>query len=340
MFMRQLNRIGISISLFFVLLPLNIYAQLSVDKGMSVISREKASAYVGFLAGDVMKGREAGKYEGRIAAEYLKSVLRAMGISPLNEKGYFQSFQAYSRERQKKVRYSVHSDSIASYTADKAFRCISLNNVLGCIEGKIRDEYVIIGAHYDHLGMDEALVGDKIYNGADDNASGVSAVLQIAEAFVASGKQPLRTVIFAFWDGEELGLLGSEYFVSHCDFFSSVKGYLNFDMIGRNNDEKNPGQVTYYYTQSYPIFEEWLKKGIEKYGLKLTPNYYAWDRPVEGSDNRSFARRDIPIIWYYTGGHPDYHQPSDHIEYINWEKLVDITRAAYLNLWNLANEEY
>ena len=94
-----------------------------------------------------------------------------------------------------------------------AFQLLSLNNVLGMIEGKNPDEIVIVGAHYDHLGTDLFLAGDRIYNGADDNASGVSAVLQIARAFLATGKQPERTVIFAFWDGEEKGLLGSRAFV-------------------------------------------------------------------------------------------------------------------------------
>lgn len=90
----------------------------------------------------------------------------------------------------------------------------------------------MVGAHFDHLGIDETLAGDKIYNGADDNASGVSAVMQIARAFQTSGKKPLRNVIIAFWDGEEKGLLGSKYFMQHCDFVKDIKGYLNFDMIG------------------------------------------------------------------------------------------------------------
>ena len=212
-------------------------------------------------------------------------------------------------------------------------------NVLGMIPGERNDEYVIVGAHFDHLGMDEDLAGDRIYNGADDNASGVSAALQIARAFAASGRKPLRNVIFAFWDGEEMGLLGSQYFVLHCPFIAHVKGYLNFDMVGRDHQPDQPQHVVYFYTAAHPAFGEWLKNDIKRYGLKLTPDYRAWERPVGGSDNSSFARRDIPIIWYHTDGHPDYHQPGDHADRLNWEKLTDITRAAFLNAWNLANEE-
>ena len=124
-----------------------------------------------------------------------------------------------------------------------------------------------------------------------------------------------------------------------CPYVKQIKGYLNFDMIGRNNNPQKPRHVVYFYTESHPVFGEWLKKDIEKYGLKLEPNYRPWDRPIGGSDNGSFALQDIPIIWYHTDAHPDYHQPSDHADRINWEKLTDITRAAFLNMWNLANEE-
>ncbi|MBK5720029.1 M20/M25/M40 family metallo-hydrolase [Dysgonomonas sp. Marseille-P4677] len=313
------------------------HAQSPKEKGLESINRQSAEAYIGFLASDALQGREAGKHGGCIAAEYIKSVLQDMGIKPLNSNSYFQPFEAYSRERQTRTRFSIHPDSIAKYREERAFRKLKLNNVLGFIEGKKKDEYVIVGAHFDHLGIDETLVADKIYNGADDNASGVSAVLQIAKAFVVSGEKPERTVVFAFWDGEELGLLGSEYFVSTCSFTSSIKGYLNFDMIGRNNDDAKPEHVVYFYTESSPAFGKWLKDDIEKYKLNLKPDYRPWDKPIGGSDNASFAKRNIPLIWYHTDGHPDYHQPTDHTDKINWNKLVDITKASYLNMWNMAN---
>lgn len=318
------------------LLSLSVVAQTSKDKGLATINKESAEAYISFLASDALQGREGGK-NSRIAAGYIKSLLQDMGVKPLNSKDYFQPFEAYSRERQTKSRFSVHPDSISKYKQERAYRRLEFNNVLGCIEGKNKNEYVVVGAHFDHLGIDESLVGDQIYNGADDNASGVSAVLQIAKAFHISSQQPERSIIFAFWDGEELGLLGSEYFAANCSFISSIRGYLNFDMIGRNKDEAQPKHVVYFYTESHPAFGEWLKSDIQQYGLNLEPDYRPWDRPIGGSDNASFAKRDIPVIWYHTDGHPDYHQPSDHADKINWDKLVDITKASFLNMWNLAN---
>lgn len=231
----------------------------------------------------------------------------------------------------------MHPDSIA-ILKQGVHRILQMSNVLGSIPGERSDEYVIVGAHFDHLGVDETLANDRIYNGADDNASGVSAVLQIARAFLATGQKPLRTVIFAFWDGEEKGLLGSKYFVQSCPFISQVKGYLNFDMIGRNNKPEQPQHVVYFYTAAHPVFGDWLKQDIARYNLQLQPDYRAWDRPTGGSDNASFALCNIPIIWYHTDGHPDYHQPSDHTDRLNWEKMIEITKAAFLNAWNLANE--
>ncbi len=109
-------------------------------------------------------------------------------------------------------------------------------------------------------------------------------------------------------------------------------------MIGRNTNEANPEHVVYFYTEAHPVFEKWLRSDIEKYGFNLKPDYRAWDRPIGGGDNGSFAKRDIPVIWYHTDWHPDYHMPSDEPQRINWDKMLDITRAAYLNIWNMANE--
>lgn len=315
-----------------------LQAQTAVEKGLQSINRPSAEAIVGFLADDALQGREAGMTGSRVAARYLVSCLQEAGISPLYGDSYYQPFEACAKERQQKGRWQVHPDSIAQLK-QLTHRSLQMANVLGMIPGERTDEYVVVGAHFDHLGIDETLADDKIYNGADDNASGVSAVMQIARAFQASGKKPLRNVIIAFWDGEEKGLLGSQYFMQHCDFVKEIKGYLNFDMIGRNHFPEQPEHVVYFYTEAHPALGQWLKDDIARYKLKLKPDYRPWDRPVGGSDNASFAVHDIPIIWYHTDGHPDYHQPSDHADKLNWEKVVEITKASFLNAWNLANEK-
>ena len=313
------------------------FAQSPIERALNTINRSSAEATINFLASDELQGREAGGHGSRVTSEYIVSLLQWMGVSPLAD-SYFQPFDAYRKERQKKGRLEVHPDSIAKLKQE-VHQKLSMRNVLGMIPGKNTKEYVIVGAHFDHLGIDPVLDGDQIYNGADDNASGVSAVLQIARAFLASGQQPERNVIFAFWDGEEKGLLGSKYFVQTCPFLSQIKGYLNFDMIGRNNKPQQPKQVVYFYTAAHPVFGDWLKEDIRKYGLQLEPDYRAWENPIGGSDNGSFAKVGIPIIWYHTDGHPDYHQPSDHADRLNWDKIVEITKASFLNMWKMANEK-
>ena len=313
------------------------FAQSPIERALNTINRSSAEATINFLASDELQGREAGFHGSRVTSEYIVSLLQWMGVSPLAD-SYFQPFDAYRKERQKKGRLEVHPDSIAKLKQE-VHQKLSMRNVLGMIPGKNTKEYVIVGAHFDHLGIDPALDGDQIYNGADDNASGVSAVLQIARAFLASGQQPERNVIVAFWDGEEKGLLGSKYFVQTCSFLSQIKGYLNFDMIGRNNKPQQPKQVVYFYTAVHPVFGDWLKEDIRKYGLQLEPDYRAWENPIGGSDNGSFAKVGIPIIWYHTDGHPDYHQPSDHADRLNWDKIVEITKASFLNMWKMANEK-
>ena len=313
------------------------FAQFPIERALNTINRSSAEATINFLASDELQGREAGFHGSRVTSEYIVSLLQWMGVSPLAD-SYFQPFDAYRKERQKKGRLEVHPDSIAKLKQE-VHQKLTMRNVLGMIPGKNTKEYVIVGAHFDHLGIDPALDGDQIYNGADDNASGVSAVLQIARAFLASGQQPERNVIVAFWDGEEKGLLGSKYFVQTCPFLSQIKGYLNFDMIGRNNKPQQPKQVVYFYTAAHPVFGDWLKEDIRKYGLQLEPDYRAWENPIGGSDNGSFAKVGIPIIWYHTDGHPDYHQPSDHADRLNWDKVVEITKASFLNMWKMANEK-
>lgn len=313
------------------------FAQSPIERALNTINRSSAEATINFLASDELQGREAGFHGSRVTSEYIVSLLQWMGVSPLAD-CYFQPFDAYRKERQKKGRLEVHPDSIVKLKQE-VHQKLSMRNVLGMIPGKNTKEYVIVGAHFDHLGIDPVLDGDQIYNGADDNASGVSAVLQIARAFLASGQQPERNVIFAFWDGEEKGLLGSKYFVQTCPFLSQIKGYLNFDMIGRNNKPQQPKQVVYFYTAAHPVFGDWLKEDIRKYGLQLEPDYRAWENPIGGSDNGSFAKVGIPIIWYHTDGHPDYHQPSDHADRLNWDKVVEITKASFLNMWKMANEK-
>ncbi len=304
-----MSRFSVVLLSFFIF-PLCLFSQKHIEHGYETILSSDAHIFIETLSHDSLQGRKAGEAGGLKAAEYIVSLLKKWGIRPLASDNFFQQFEVNGCE---------------------------MNNILAVIPGDSK-EYVVVGAHYDHLGCDSTLVGDCCYNGADDNASGVSAVLQIARAVKKCGKKPQRSIIFAFWDGEEKGMLGSSHFVKKCTFLSDIMAYMNFDMVGCGPVD-NPKHLTYFYTESCSAFGEWLKEDIAERKFCFIPNYRAWDKPVYGSDNAPFAQKEIPIVWYHTEGHPDYHQPSDTADKIDYDKLLDITRAAYLCTWRLANEE-
>lgn len=309
------------------------------ERGLATISRTSAEAIVGFLASDALEGREAGTRNSVIAAEFLVSQLREAGIEPFegNYKHPFAAFQPASFRRPGRV-WQVNPDSVTQVQKGP-YRRMDMVNVFGVIPGERTDEFVIVGAHRDHWGIDLQKVGDQIYNGADDNASGVSCALQIARAIKASGKKPLRTMIFAFWDGEEKGTLGSAWFTATWPDILKVKAYLNFDMAGGNNQPDNPPYFAYIYSKQNPSFGEWIKNDIQCYNLHLDPSIRPTENLTGGSDQGNFVPYGIPFIWYHTDWTPYYHQVTDEVEHVNWDKLVDITKASYLNAWNMANDE-
>jgi hypothetical protein len=217
-------------------------------------------------------------------------------------------------------------------------RRINVRNVVAMIEGENPNEFVAVGGHMDHMGMDNG----KIWNGADDNASGTVAVMTIARAFAASGVKPKRTIIFCAWTGEEEGLYGSEYFSLYpvAGKISDYKFYMNFDMIARDealDTAKNKAGIT--YTKAYPKLEEISKTNKEQYKLNLNLRFTSSEAPTGGSDYTAFSANKIPVIAWMAAMHPDYHQPSDQISLVNWNKMLAIIKLGYLQLWDAANGE-
>ncbi|MCX6329736.1 MAG: M20/M25/M40 family metallo-hydrolase [Bacteroidia bacterium] len=215
---------------------------------------------------------------------------------------------------------------------------VNVRNVVAIIEGENPNEYVAVGAHMDHMGMDNG----KIWNGADDNASGTVAVMTLSKAFAASGVKPKRSIVFCTWTGEEKGLLGSEYYTNYPSVgkMSDYKFYMNFDMIARdatNDTAKNKAGIT--YTKAYPKLEEITKAAVAEYKFNLNLNIRSQDAPTGGSDYTAFTENKIPVIAWMAAMHSDYHQPSDEVSLVNWNKMLDIIKLGYLQLWEAANGE-
>jgi hypothetical protein len=320
----------------------------AADRGLEVINERTVEAHLSFLASDVLEGREAGTRGGRTAAEYIRAVLKELGVAPFYA-DYLQEFEALGPVREKGGDFEVHPDSVAAYRLAASYRRLALQNVIGYVEGERKDEFTVIGAHYDHLGIDPLLVGDQIYNGADDNAAGVASLLQVAKAVQASGQKPLRSLIFAFWDGEEVNYLGSEYFVLNFGETGRIKAYINLDMISREgllptlypqfaipaSTAENTAvgrQFHLAYTADYSPAAEALLHGIAERGLRIEPKPAVIEHGSRGSDYLAFSLRNVPVLWFFTGLHPDYHTPGDEVSGVDLDKLVEITKAVYLSL--------
>jgi hypothetical protein len=213
-------------------------------------------------------------------------------------------------------------------------KIIRARNVLGVLEGEKKDEFIVIGAHYDHLGKTEGW----IWNGADDNASGTVGVMTIAKAMAASGKKPEKSVVFAAWTGEERGLLGSEYFVQTFPKEKKIVLNLNYDMISRNEETDTIGnKAEMIYTEAFKGIRELTAKHITDYHINLDLSYKPSAVPRGGSDHAHFASAGIPVFYFTAAMHSDYHQPSDETSRVNWDKMTDIIRLGYLNIWEFAN---
>ncbi len=206
-------------------------------------------------------------------------------------------------------------------------------NVLGVIEGENRDQIVVIGAHYDHMGKYKGFV----WNGADDNASGTVAVMTIAKACIATGVKPKRTIVFAAWDAEEEGLLGSRFFVRN-PIRNDIFANINFDMISRDSERDTLGVMCdITYTKAYDILKTATEKDLADYKIGIKMSYSPEEKPSGGSDYNYFAEKNIPVIAYMAAMHKDYHRPGDKPYKVNLTKMTNVIRIGFLNTWKLAN---
>jgi Zn-dependent M28 family amino/carboxypeptidase len=236
-----------------------------------------------------------------------------------------------------KPKSQVLSGKSVAFKTTVNSQVVKARNVVGYIEGEKKDEFIVVGGHYDHLGKHDGW----IWNGADDNASGTIGVLTIAKAFMATGKKPERSIIFAAWTGEEKGLYGSRYFVEQAkEKKMNVVLNLNYDMISRDTEQDSlKNMASMVYTKANYNIEETTKKMLEKHSINLDVSYSASEKPSGGSDHAPFADAGIPVFYYMAAMHPDYHQPSDELDKLNWDKMLDIIKIGFLSTWEFANTD-
>ena len=291
------------------------------------INTEDLKEHLFLLSSDILEGRKTGEKRQKLAVNYLTAYYEHLGLTAPND--YPDYIQMIPQEF-----FNNRSNGPSP-------------NILAYIEGsEFPNEVVIISAHYDHLGMK----GDEVYNGADDNASGSSAVMELAQSFQMAKKQgngPKRSILFIHFTGEEIGLFGSKYYIENPVFsLDSTIVDLNIDMVGRIDDNYK-GKKDYVYLIGTNRLSEDLHELSEntnkKYtNLKLDYTYNIGDDPnnyYERSDHYNFAKNNIPIIFYFNGSHEDYHRITDTADKINFDILALRTRLVFYTAWELANRD-
>lgn len=286
------------------------------QKKYNKVSREKMDIEV--LASDSLEGRATGSVGEKKAADYLIKRMSAMGLKPKGENGSWK--QAFSFKPHPPVQMHQVGDSVKMGMA--LVKEITGHNVIGFIDRKA-SKTIVIGAHYDHLGFgDENSLwsGDRaIHNGADDNASGVAMMLELARRIQLNPKKyGDNNFLFIAFSGEEKGLWGSNYFCKNATIpTETISCMINMDMVGRLNVEK---VLAINGVGTSPIWMEKLP-AIQVDGIKIVTS----ESGVGPSDHTSFYNTGIPALHFFTGQHGEYHKPTDDANLINYEGVVSVT---------------
>ncbi len=279
----------------------------SAAVAVAPVQLEHVRAHFTTLSADDMEGRLTGTPGAERAARYIAAQLEAFGVTPGGEDGYFQRVPLVQVGRRRMMLVPPHIPD----EQVPAERRVTGLNVVGVIPGTdptLRDEAVLVGAHYDHLGVGEPVQGDGVYNGADDNASGVTAVLEVARA-LAKGPRPRRTVVLLATSGEEQGLLGMHWYMERPAFpLERTVANLEFEMIGRP-DPKAGGSGQAWLT-GYE--RSTVGDALAAAGLAIVADPHPTQNFFQRSDNYVLALRGIPAHTLSSYGlHGDYHTPAD-----------------------------
>jgi hypothetical protein len=278
------------------------------------VPENKIKEDVTFLADDKLEGRGTGTEGEKMAAEYIAKRFKEMGIDPKGTDGYLQTFTF-------KPKKNPHEK--ATFTETSSDSTVTGTNIVGYIDNNA-SKTIVIGAHYDHLGYGgegSLYRGEdkQIHNGADDNASGVAVMLNLAGKLKNANTS--NNYLFLSFSGEEIGLLGSNYFVKNATIpVDSINYMLNMDMVGRL---KADSTLAVYGVGTSPIFKQVINAHNDKFKL------IEKESGVGPSDHTSFYLADVPVLHFFTGQHEDYHKPSDDSDKLNYEGMETISNYIY-----------
>ena len=302
-----------------------------IDGGAAVatITAADLAARIGVLAHDSMMGRWTPSPELEKAAQYLAAEFARLGLVP-----------GASADPARCVARGIapgHCPYLQWFIATTKDTEPAVNVVarLPGSDPAVSAEHVVIGAHFDHIGIRVAIAGDSIYNGADDNGSGTAGVMELAEAYADLAVPPRRSVLFVFFSGEERGLLGSRHFVTTPEApMGNVVSMINLDMIGRNWKDT----VVAVYQPGSNIFERagQVAEAHPELDMNLLTDQWPGENLVNRSDQAAFIPYGIPVLFLTSGTHDDYHQPSDEMDRIDYEKTARLVRLVFWIGWEFA----
>ena len=296
--------------------------EYTLDDAVASITEKECKDHLYMLASDAWEGRMSGKRGNVLAAAYIKKELQSCGLET--------EYQKFNIRRMNPGPHNEQGDD---------FTC----NIIGWIEGsdpKFKDEIVVIGAHMDHIGYGPSMSRtrrEEIHNGADDNASGTTAVLEIAEAF--SMLKPKRTVVFQLYSAEEMGLIGSRYYCDHPTMPKSsptMKKHifmLNLDMVGYL------GRGTYFASFDDGNSSVDVDRHIKELNNKYSFADQITSRRGGGSVHASFYNKGVPVAFLHTGLHRYYHTPEDTAEKIDCHGMQEIAKYGFELAWRIANDD-
>ncbi|MFC0603470.1 M28 family peptidase [Winogradskyella pulchriflava] len=298
---------------------LGVLVALLSCKAEPEVAENKIKEDVAYLADDKLEGRQTGTDGEKKASEYLVKRFQEIGLEPKGTEGYLQPFSFKPKtDPHKEVEFTTNADST-----------ITGNNVIAFIDNNAKTT-VVIGAHYDHLGFggEGSLYREKekaVHNGADDNASGVAVMLNLASRLktkaINADIKDKNNYLFMAFSGEEMGLLGSNYFSKNPTIDAkSINYMINMDMVGRM---KADSTLAVYGIGTSPMFKQTLKSNNDKF--KLVEN----ESGVGPSDHTSFYLIDVPVLHFFTGQHEDYHKPGDDSEKLNYDGMNLISDYIY-----------
>jgi hypothetical protein len=347
-----------------------------IQAALDRISPDSLRGHLSFIASDLLEGRDTPSRGQDLAAEYIAAQFRRAGLDPVGDvgaKSYFQisewvigqageksitltcddgqqslragrdQLSAYGITVEQKPAESEHSQTGSGLVKDQQKQSIKLRNVIGLLPGSdplLKDTYLIVSAHYDHIGMRVGAEGDRINNGANDDGSGTVSVIELASALAGLKQRPKRSIVFITWFGEERGFQGSRYYVRHPVFpLEKTVAMVNLEHMGRTDDSEGPKLNSATMTGfDYSDIGSIFKTAGDKIGVKVYKHEKNSDAFFGRSDNQPLANAGVPahtlcVAFIFQ----DYHAVGDHWDKVDYDNMARVDRMVALGLVTIAN---